>query len=525
MNSQEGSHEEENWKISYTGFLEKRNLLNVWKYHWVVLENHKLFLYENETERLLKEKFFLTSTTIVEAISSDSHHPYLFHVYNSSSNDPSTSNSTTNDLILSAVDFSSLEAWMIALIQCINGSYRPSENFCSSYTNPSADARSSLILPSFGGMNERFSKSINCRDPEKSGYLYKQGSEFKTWRKRWFHLKHNHFRYYETAEAENLKGVKFIDNESKVILLPTGFDGQMYGFSLITLDSVSGEFCSLRMSATTEDEMFEWISALRSAIRRYTEDQYSIPLTEQEDDQSSQISEDEEDRELLRRDNRMPAEDTLSNKFIDCPLIRVSPEESLAAIMSETGPPRSYYLNDNTMWAKIQRKLSPGIHTTTNDDLQRLYLLHFCALIPGSNYIVVEVFEHQRYIPLKGWSPLNLLFSDCSKLSNCIGIKYPDRYLKRADPPLDYRWVEEKPLADYDINLLDHGILTPWKWTVCRAFTPDGEKAWCYGTSFEDIRRKYEIPELRTQSHTCQRTTDVVRRRRWIRLAVEKNST
>jgi hypothetical protein len=107
-------------------------------------------------------------------------------------------------------------------------------------------------------------------------------------------------------------------------------------------------------------------------------------------------------------------------------------------------------------------------------------------------------------------------------LSNCIGVKYPDRYLRRADPPLDYSWVEERSISEDDsINLLNYGILTPWKWTACRAFTVHGERAWCYGTSFEDIRRKYEDPELRVQSHTVQRSIDVVRRRRWIRLAVE----
>lgn len=265
--------------------------------------------------------------------------------------------------------------------------------------------------------------------------------------------------------------------------------------------------------------MYAWIAALRTAIRRYTEDQYSIP----EEESENQDSENErEEKRLLSGDEKSLGR-TLSVSFVDSPLIRVIPEESLAALVTEPESPRSFYLNDNTVWAKLNRRFSSQPHIPENDDLQRLYLLHFCALIPGSNYILVEVFEHQRYLPLKGWSCLHLLFTDCSKLSNCIGVKFPDRYLRRADPPLGYSWVEETD--EYEIDVLDYGILTPWKWTACRAFTTHGEKAWCYGTSFEDIRRKYEDPDLRTQSHIVQRSIDVVRRRRWIRLAVEKTDT
>jgi hypothetical protein len=516
------------WKIHSSGFLETKNMIGGWRYKWVVLDNHKLFIYQDETERQRLNKILITSTTIVEAVQPEHSRLYLFNIF-----DPMNQESTS-PVVLSAPDFSSLEEWMLAIIQCVNGSYRESENFCSGYPSVS-ERRSSLILPTAGGLSERYSRSTEQEyDPERSGYLLKQGSEFKTWKRRWFQLKHSHLRYFE-HEAEGLKGFRFLDNESRVVLLPSGLDGQQYGFSLITMDPMTGQAFSLRLSAHTEDEMFQWVASLRCAIRRYSEDQYSIPIEEQDDERrvtcdSEEDDDDKEESPLLARRKRAPSQ--MSVAYIDSPLIRVSPEESLTSLLSETNTPKQFYLNDNTVWAKINQKISPSIHHAGNQDLQRLYLLHFCALIPGTNFILVEVFEHQRYLPLKGWNCLHLGFSDCSKLANCIGVKYPDRYLRRADPPLDYEWVQPPDNSSTSINretfaeginLHEYGIFTPWKWTVCRAFTVEGEKAWCYGTNFEDIRKKYEDPELRMQAHLTRGPHDVVRRRRWIRLAVEIN--
>jgi hypothetical protein len=507
------------WRVCFSGFLEKKSVLGTWDYRWVVLDNNRLFVYLDETEKVLKQKISITSSTTIEAGQSEGSRGYVFHIL-----DPSISDNVL--IIFCSPDFCSLEAWMIAVIQSSNGEYRTSENFC---VGSSSDTRSSLILPSSGGMSTKFSLSVSPinQNHERTGYLMKQGSKIKTWKRRWFQLKDNHFRYYE-FESESLKGFRFIDDESKVILLPADFEGQSYGFSFVTLDSLSGQYCLLRLSASTEEEMYDWISALRSAIQLYTDDKFSIPIHDIDDEErETRDSEDEEEERLLgissdQSNNERGRRCTQSVLYVDCPLICVSPEESLAALTADND--RSvYYLNDETVWAKLARKMSPSIHTPSNYDLQRFYLIHFCALIPGTNYILVEVFEHQRYLPIKGWSCLNLLFSDCAKLANCIGVKYPDRYLRRADPPLDYSWVEEKPLEEYGANVSEYGIKTPWKWTACRAFTAEGEKAWSYGTNFDDLRKKYETEVLRIQSHTTQRAVDVVRRRRWIRLAVENS--
>lgn len=530
------------WKINFCGFLEKKNRLGIWKYYWVILENSKLFIYYDETERNLKERILINDKTIIESRQENSR-TYVFNIRNNIENNE-------NILIFSTIDFSSLEAWMIALIQCINGSYRISENFCS---GSSSDTRSSLILPSLGGMNEKFSRTINYENPhfEKCGYLYKQGSEIKNWKRRWIQLKYNHFRYYEN-ENESLKGLRFIDDESKVILLPTGFDGQEYGFCLITLDSSNNQYYTLRLSASTENEMYDWILAIKYSIQCYREDHFTIPTstktttkstttttstktTGEEDDEDIDSSQYEKIRHdsdesgpnsfLLSPKNRFITETGINISYIGSPLLSVSPEESLQALEEDQqeNKPTSYYINDETIWAKIARKFSRSvIHSVDNSNLQRLYLIHFCVLIPGTNFILVEVFEHQRYLPLKGWSCLNLLFNDCAKLSNCIGVKFPDRYLRRADPPIDYSWVEENNISpEYYSKFTELGIHAPWKWSVCRAFTPEGEKAWCYGISFEDIRKKYQDTHLRAQSHKIQRSVDVVRRRRWIRVAIE----
>lgn len=114
---------------------------------------------------------------------------------------------------------------------------------------------------------------------------------------------------------------------------------------------------------------------------------------------------------------------------------------------------------------------------------------------------------------------LNLFFSDPSKLSNHSGVKFPDRYLKRADPPSGYRWVTEKEVSG--IVQSSHPVLSliysPDGWSTHPSYPTEDvdENGWTYGTSFEHLRRRCS----EGLSRATPNTTDVVRRRRWLRVA------
>ena len=114
---------------------------------------------------------------------------------------------------------------------------------------------------------------------------------------------------------------------------------------------------------------------------------------------------------------------------------------------------------------------------------------------------------------------LNLLFSDPSKLSNHSGVKYPDRYLKRADPPHGYRWVTEQEVSgvvqsSHDVLAL---IYSPDGWSTHPSYSTEDvdENGWTYGTSFEHLRRRCS----EGLSRSIPKKTDLVRRRRWLRVA------
>mmetsp|Transcript_844 Transcript_844/g.1418 ORF Transcript_844/g.1418 Transcript_844/m.1418 type:complete len:524 (+) Transcript_844:64-1635(+) len=483
------------WDVSYSGFLEKKSpIVGMWQLRWAVIDNGRLLIYGDETESVLKEKFIITPSSVVESQEPESKRQFVFTL-----RDPSGSD---KDFVMSAFDMPSLEAWMIALIQSINGSYRPSENFCSGY---SVDRASSLIVPSVGGMNTIFASSFDVEcdlelEAKHSGFLIKQGSRVKSWKRRWFELTENRLRYYE-SEGGVMKGEKRIDDETRVVMLPPGYDGQQCGFSLLTIEPETGIVLALRLSPENEDDLYRWIAAIHFMIKCCKEDVRYV-------------------FNCLSPTGNILDSSPESGETLKSAVVEHQSSPTYARAQRRQSP--AFYINDNTIWARIRRTLSPGEHTVSNNHLQALYVLHFCHPIssPDSsipNMMLVEVFEHQRYIPLKGWSCLNLLPNDCAKLANAEGIKYPDRYLRRADPPEGYHWCEESEAVG--VNTDSIGTHSPWKWTLCKSYTSVGDKSWAYGRSFADLRVRCR----ENRSHPAPQTTDVVRRRRWLRVAVPNN--
>ena len=114
---------------------------------------------------------------------------------------------------------------------------------------------------------------------------------------------------------------------------------------------------------------------------------------------------------------------------------------------------------------------------------------------------------------------LNLFISDPSKLSNHAGVKYPDRYLKRAEPPSGYRWLVESEVSGVVQSSHEELALiySPEGWSTHPSYSTEDvdENGWTYGTSFDHLRRRC----CEGLSRAAPNTTDVVRRRRWLRVA------
>jgi hypothetical protein len=107
------------WSVSFSGFVEKRQrVMQVWKLQWAVIDCCKLMLYADETESSMTAKMHLTSSTVVEAAppSSEGSKQFLVRIYNP--DQPGAA------LLIATPDSGSCEAWMIALIQSVNGAYR-----------------------------------------------------------------------------------------------------------------------------------------------------------------------------------------------------------------------------------------------------------------------------------------------------------------------------------------------------------------------------------------------------------------
>lgn len=165
-----------------------------------------------------------------------------------------------------------------------------------------------------------------------------------------------------------------------------------------------------------------------------------------------------------------------------------------------------FYINDDTVFGKLYKT------DLSNPDVERrvdrFYRQNFCCplLLTGEDshaFLIVSVCENQRFIPIKGWNCLHLLPSDPCKLSNSSGLKFPYRYLKRTDPPKFYMWPSDLNVPGFDPS---NG------WMVEGGDVGGG---WRYAQNFD----KFSDPEYKKFPHIAASMFDVVRRRKWIRVA------
>lgn len=115
-------------------------------------------------------------------------------------------------------------------------------------------------------------------NPDKEGWLWKQGGRYKSWKRRWFILNDNCLYYFEYTTDKEPRGIIPLENISVREITdrnkPHCFELYASGGADIIkackTDSegkvVEGKHTVYRMSAATEEDKQEWIKCLSQSI-------------------------------------------------------------------------------------------------------------------------------------------------------------------------------------------------------------------------------------------------------------------
>ncbi|KAJ3431105.1 cytohesin-4 [Anaeramoeba flamelloides] len=133
-----------------------------------------------------------------------------------------------------------------------------------------------IKLKNSGGQEE----TITFINPEKKGWLTKQGGRIKTWKTRWFLLSYNCLYYFKTLEDNEPCGIIPLD-DVKVDRIKAKGKKHKYVFEITSVSKdeftkgakfansgqlVTGHHKSYIISTATEDEMDEWIQEINNNI-------------------------------------------------------------------------------------------------------------------------------------------------------------------------------------------------------------------------------------------------------------------
>ncbi|XP_043212870.1 cytohesin-2-like isoform X1 [Amphibalanus amphitrite] len=114
-------------------------------------------------------------------------------------------------------------------------------------------------------------------NPDKEGWLSKQGGRVKSWKRRWFILNDNCLYYFEYTTDKEPRGiipleniqVRVVDDRSKPNCFELYASGTDYIKACKTDNDgkvVEGKHTAYRMSAATQEEMNEWIKTIQQSI-------------------------------------------------------------------------------------------------------------------------------------------------------------------------------------------------------------------------------------------------------------------
>uniref|UniRef100_A0A6B2LIL6 PH domain-containing protein n=1 Tax=Arcella intermedia TaxID=1963864 RepID=A0A6B2LIL6_9EUKA len=96
------------------------------------------------------------------------------------------------------------------------------------------------------------------QQPDKAGWMTKQGGNFKTWKRRWFVLKNNKIYYFKRQKDIEVTGIIELHPNSSV--KPVQIKGKNFVFSVSTPTRVYFMF-----PEAEEDEQF-WIEAIQGTL-------------------------------------------------------------------------------------------------------------------------------------------------------------------------------------------------------------------------------------------------------------------
>ena len=117
-------------------------------------------------------------------------------------------------------------------------------------------------------------------NPERDGWLVKEGGGHKSWKRRWFTLCNNCLYYFETPDASKPKGTIPLEN---LIVREITNSKKQHCFEVVCEESagtikaakankdgqlVQGRHRSYKLQAKDRTEMEEWIKCLRAAMRK-----------------------------------------------------------------------------------------------------------------------------------------------------------------------------------------------------------------------------------------------------------------
>ena len=372
------------------------------------------------------------------------------------------------------------------------------------------------------------------------------------WKERCVVLRKGRLTLYALEEDAcddiNARGSRRLDRYTKVAVMPIEYEGHQHCFAVVTTNPPHADCVTLRLSAPDENTMNTWIHRIRQEV----------------------IS-------LIAEDNialvRLPLPEILARR----------PPDGYSII--------SYSRNSSTDLLPIGKDNNISSNPRSNEDYYASHFVIAISEVGGAdsthNWVRVEVFQNERYLPLLGWSSHHLLPGDPHKLSSASGMRFLTRNLHQMFPPSGYQWLST-PItcrtnrtdvprssmaaattiaADYmpdtanftltadshDSEFADLGDATfdvddfsdcrtpkrtyfaslespnkktkaagtkdvlvgQYQFEVDLTYTNTGDDGWTYASHFE----KFVDHLSENSSHHQRKGRDMVRRRKWVRLA------
>ena len=215
------------------GWLYKKgSLIKTWKKRWIVIDNNNMLkYYEDENCMKLKGQYDIDSHTVLYVTAADQYNKKKRFCIETSS---------SRRLELEANSESERELWMIGIQEKVNALKSNRET-----------------------LGEVPRESI---DILQNGWLEKQGSTVKTWKKRWIVLGEGCLFYYEDSSMDKMKGKMIFDETSRVYIIKSNENDDektlSWKFGISTQSRV------LLLSAPSEEIRHNWVESTLSAVRK-----------------------------------------------------------------------------------------------------------------------------------------------------------------------------------------------------------------------------------------------------------------